>query len=192
MTKEEAISNLKAFLDGDTSIGNIIPLRSVLESAIKYLEPSLPSNLDEAAEKATGEYVYNDGGPFPGTTGVSFKNGFKSGAEWMQNRKFLEVLENEPLDSAARKMFEDWIPTEVLTIGGGNGGIPLYNQGALIMMFKAGAVWMAGQGWSRELEVKEDAGGYPYIDKHIELYDYDTDEPLAKKGDKVVVQIRKK
>ena len=57
--------------------------------------------------------------------------------------------------------------------------------------FKAGAVWMAGQGWSRELEVEEDAGGYPYIDKHIELYDYDTDTPLAKKGDKVVVQIRK-
>ena len=45
--------------------------------------------------------------------------------------------------------------------------------------------------FSRELEVKEDAGGYPYIDKHIELYDYDTDTPLAKKGDKVIVQIRK-
>ena len=58
--------------------------------------------------------------------------------------------------------------------------------------FKAGAEWMAGQGWSRELEVEEDAGGYPYIDKHIELYDYDTDTPLAKKGDKVVVHIRKK
>lgn len=51
MTKEETISNLKAYLDGDTSIGNIIPLRSVLESAIKYLEPSLPSNLDEAAKE---------------------------------------------------------------------------------------------------------------------------------------------
>ena len=51
MTKEETISNLKAYLDGDTAIGNIIPLRSVLESAIKYLESSLPSNLDEVAEK---------------------------------------------------------------------------------------------------------------------------------------------
>ena len=58
--------------------------------------------------------------------------------------------------------------------------------------FKAGAKWMAEQGWSRELEVKEDAGGYPYIDKHIELYDYDTDTPFAKKGDKVIVQIRKR
>ena len=55
--------------------------------------------------------------------------------------------------------------------------------------FKAGAEWMAGQGESREVEVKEDAGGYPYITK-IELYDYDKDEPLFNPG-KVVVQIRK-
>lgn len=58
--------------------------------------------------------------------------------------------------------------------------------------FKAGAKWMAEQGVTREVEVKEDAGGYPYIDKHFELYDYDKDEPLFKAGDKVVVQIRKK
>ena len=56
MTKSETISNLKAYLDGDTAIGNIIPLRSVLESAIKFLEPSLPSNLDEAAEENSKNY----------------------------------------------------------------------------------------------------------------------------------------
>ena len=50
MTKEETLTYLKAYLDGDTAIGNIIPLRSVLESALEYLERSLPSNLDEAAE----------------------------------------------------------------------------------------------------------------------------------------------
>ena len=37
-----------------------------------------------------------------------------------------------------------------------------------------------------EREVKEDAGGYPYIDA-TELYDYDNDKPLAKAGDKVKV-----
>ena len=31
-----------------------------------------------------------------------------------------------------------------------------------------------------EREVKIDAGGYPYIDCSIELYDYDKDIPLAK------------
>lgn len=30
--------------------------------------------------------------------------------------------------------------------------------------------------------VKIDAGGYPYVDRTIELYDYDKDIPLAKKG----------
>lgn len=62
---------------------------------------------------------------------------------------------------------------------------------AAIKTFKAGAEWMAGQGETREVDVKEDAGGYPFISK-IELYDYDKDEPLFKASDKVVVQIRKK
>ena len=53
MTKEETFAYIKAYLDGDTAVGNIIPLRSVLESAIKYLsEPPLPSDIDEAAKKA--------------------------------------------------------------------------------------------------------------------------------------------
>lgn len=41
-----------------------------------------------------------------------------------------------------------------------------------------------------EREVKEDAGGYPYIDA-TELYDYDNDKPLAKAGDKIKVLIVK-
>jgi hypothetical protein len=35
--------------------------------------------------------------------------------------------------------------------------------------------------------VKIDAGGYPYVDRTIELYDYDKDIPLAKNGDKVKI-----
>ena len=38
--------------------------------------------------------------------------------------------------------------------------------------------------------VKEDAGGYPYIDA-TELYDYTEDKPLAKAGDKVRIIIVK-
>ena len=38
--------------------------------------------------------------------------------------------------------------------------------------------------------VKEDAGGYPYIDA-TELYDYTEDKPLAKSGDKVKIIIIK-
>ena len=42
-----------------------------------------------------------------------------------------------------------------------------------------------------DVEVKVDAGGYPYIDKTIELYDYDKDVPLAKEGDKYKVVLIK-
>ena len=54
--------------------------------------------------------------------------------------------------------------------------------------------FIAGDKWKEEqlmkdafdVEVKVDAGGYPYIPQ-IELYDYDKDMPLAKKGDKYKV-----
>ena len=41
-----------------------------------------------------------------------------------------------------------------------------------------------------DVEVKVDAGGYPYIPQ-MELYDYDKDVPLAKKGDKYKVVLIK-
>lgn len=40
------------------------------------------------------------------------------------------------------------------------------------------------------IEVKEDAGGYPYIPQ-IELYNYVEDIPLAREGDKVKIIILK-
>lgn len=91
MTKEETFAYIKAYLDGDTAVGNIIPLRSVLESAIKYLsEPSLPSNLDEAAEKyersiGSQDYCYLD-----------VEDAFKAGAEWVagQGQTFEAHVDN--------------------------------------------------------------------------------------------------
>ena len=42
-----------------------------------------------------------------------------------------------------------------------------------------------------DVEVKVDAGGYPYIDKTIELYDYDKNIPIAKEGEKYKVVLIK-
>jgi hypothetical protein len=52
--------------------------------------------------------------------------------------------------------------------------------------FITGAQWQKERMLNNaiEREVKVDAGGYPYIDV-TELYDYDKNRPLAKKGDKV-------
>lgn len=55
-----------------------------------------------------------------------------------------------------------------------------------VQLFIAGAEWKEQQMLEDgiDCEVKIDAGGYPYIERTIELYDYEKDEPLAKKGDK--------
>ena len=45
---------------------------------------------------------------------------------------------------------------------------------------------------SLDAVVKIDAGGYPYVNATIELYDYDKDIPLAKEGDKVKILVIRK
>lgn len=92
MTREETISNLKAYLNGDMAIGNIIPLRSVLESAIRCLETSLPANLDEAAgnyaiEVVPDNFIPDEGNGYKAAyTLPDIKDAFKAGAEWMAGR----------------------------------------------------------------------------------------------------------
>jgi hypothetical protein len=59
--------------------------------------------------------------------------------------------------------------------------------------------FIAGANWQKEYMMKDaldavvkiDAGGYPYVDRTIELYDYEQDIPLAKRGDKVKVIVIK-
>ena len=63
-----------------------------------------------------------------------------------------------------------------------------YSDVDLTIAVKEGAKWQKEQmmAESIDVEVKMDAGGYPYIPQ-IELYDYDKDIPLAKEGDKYKV-----
>ena len=100
-----------------------------------------------------------------------------------------DVVSNDPL-----------ISTELLTASAdyarkqlANPDYPTYNdEYELLCAFEAGANWKKEQIMKDaiEREVKEDAGGYPYIDA-TELYDYENDKPLAKAGDKVKVLIIK-
>lgn len=102
MTKEETLAYIKAYLGGDTAVGNIIPLRSVLESAIKYLsEPSLPSNLDEAAEESMPEekgFLETDiyGGSEAVYSREQMLTMFKSGLERMAEQ--FQKIEGELVD----------------------------------------------------------------------------------------------
>ena len=58
----------------------------------------------------------------------------------------------------------------------------------MLAMVRHFANWQKEQMMAKavDVEVKVDAGGYPYIPQ-MELYDYDKDIPLAKEGDKYKV-----
>lgn len=99
-------------------------------------------------------------------------------SEWLDG---LEVKEtSKDLEEAATKYARKQLS---------NPDYPTYNdEYEMECAFEAGAQWQKQQTMKDaiEREVKEDAGGYPYIDA-TELYDYENDKPLAKAGDRVKV-----
>lgn len=128
MTKEEAIENIK-LIRFHAAITNANSFKEALDMAIETLsQPSPPSNLDEAAEKAA----------------------------------IAEGLELNPAHDV------------------------------VVRVFKAGAEWMAGQGYSKECTVGDMGITYNKIIPHIKDADMITLPDSFKQGDKVVVQIRKK
>ena len=94
---------------------------------------------------------------------------YKELSEWLDG---LDVVEpSNDLEEAATKYAQDkYMPVQ--TAEAFKAG---YNKCRQEMMNSA-----------IKREVKEDAGGYPFIEA-TELYDYDNDKPLAKAGDKIKV-----
>ena len=89
---------IKSFsIDGMKEFFFEVQFEDGTEAMLDNIAP-LPCNLDEAAEVAKQEYVYNDGGPFPHTTGISFFNGFKAGAEWQKTQMMEGAMEAEVAD----------------------------------------------------------------------------------------------
>lgn len=192
MTKEQIINKA---IELEFGSGNAKSIRAHNSSLVKVAEhlydlmhPSLPSNLDEAAEKIACDIAPNHPDISWDNCFEKIKEGIKAGAEWMQNYIMSKTFEDEPLDSASRDVFREWIPMELLSIEGQDDQIPLYNQGALIMMFHAGAKWMKEQGVTLEGRVCKDdyAAETPFY--YVETENSDDLPPV---GDKVVVQIRK-
>ena len=158
MTKEEARLILQENF-GLLSFEYPGRISDAIKIAIKVLsQPPFPSNLDEAAEEYEDWATSFDQTDYP--TCISYRMAFKAGAEWMQNNMFTERYVNEPFDSAARDVFKDWIPMEVLQVNGGN--IPLYNAGALLMMFDAGVKWRNAQIPKPPNDVDAAANTYAY------------------------------
>lgn len=87
MTKEEAIENIK-LIRFNAAITNAKSFKEALDMAIEALsQPSIPSNLDEAAEKYANMGISSNADPYEETMSYQAnKNAFKAGAEWLSNQ----------------------------------------------------------------------------------------------------------
>ena len=85
MTKEEAIKILTGYMGGKIDPEST-ELYHAIELAVDTLEsqPSLPSDLDEAAEEYEDWVESYSQSDFP--TCVSFRQAFKAGADWLAGR----------------------------------------------------------------------------------------------------------
>ena len=132
MTKEECIGLLKRYAEyNGMGIPNLVGCREAMRMAAELLErPSIPSNLDEAAEEYSLDVKAK---PY----GNIVKEAFKDGATW-RDSQIPELPSN--LDEAA----EEWCKRN-------NKGIALcadkksHYLAEGMYAFKAGTEWMAGQ-----------------------------------------------
>lgn len=86
MTKEECMALLRRYADYDgMGIQNLAGCKEAMRTAVDLLsaEPSLPSNLDEAAE------IYADESCFDDPEFTATKLAFEAGAEWMAGQGFI-------------------------------------------------------------------------------------------------------
>lgn len=115
MTQEECIGLLKRYAEYDgMGIPNLAGCKEAMRMAAELLErPSLPSNLDEAAERyAPVLKTYSPTRGIDVDCNLQIRAGFKAGAEWMAEQgnsiecdiewydgPFLGITEEQMLDA---------------------------------------------------------------------------------------------
>ena len=108
--------------------------------------------------------------------------------------RFLDTLQEQPVcedlkAEVERCVYKPFFDLDGIAVKGATHYLTVEDVADIARHF---ANWQKEQMMKEAVEriVKEDAGGYPYIDA-TELYDYTEDKPLAKKGDKVKIIIVK-
>lgn len=105
MTQEEAIRTLCAI---DVPVGNCTPIdeeaHEAISMAIEALsQPSLPSNLDEAAKKYANRGISSNAEPYEEIIAYQAdKDAFKAGAKWYGNQ--MKMPNSSELISAWREV----------------------------------------------------------------------------------------
>lgn len=111
MTKEEAIKVLSESIHD----GSIVPWDKIVEAAHLSIEalsqPSLPSNLDEAAEEYLEQYNESEFGNGGDDWDDDIRITFKAGAEWMAEQMKQEQPEVD-LEKEIRSMWKKCEPTD--------------------------------------------------------------------------------
>ena len=134
MTKEEALKILRK-----DSLSNLVYYYSSeeLQDAIDTIvsQPSLPSNLDEAAEEYSERF-------HDGKDKLYAFHGFRDGALWRDSQ--IQRLSNG-IDGAAELSANDAMIKRQFPSVVYNTGLKCFDHSDLIKQFKAGAEWMAGQ-----------------------------------------------
>ena len=127
-----------------------------------------------------------------------FEKAGESLGEYRNGAEHTLITLNDFIDSLPEESVSDDLeeamkqPAEETRLVKAKNGHPFFSEEDFKLGFSNGAQWKKEQMMAKAVkrEVKQDAGGYPYIDA-TELYDYDKDIPLAKAGDKVKVIILK-
>ena len=187
MTREECIALLERYADYDgMGIPNLAGCREAMRIAAGLLkQPSLPSDLDKAAEVTLQDYEpswYVDEVGEGQQMQAAYNSKqmllmFKAGAEW---RDAQTPKLPDDVDEAARQYAHDYTESDT-----GNGGDDWEDD--IQITFKEGAEWMAGQGVTKETTI-----GMATEEVVINISQETLDALALGVGDKVIVQIRKK
>ena len=187
--KREAYIDILSFLDTlevKDDMDTIHPIEDVVSN------DTLSNDLEEAAKKVGQKYFPDEENIWarPNYEAKKAECAFKEGAKWGKNQAKVKIQAQSmalahgcPKEDPSSKDLGEYINE-------------LSKQFPEVSFAKLSRIAVRVANWQKEQiikdaierEVKEDAGGYPYIDA-TELYDYDNDKPLANAGDKVKVII---
>ena len=147
--------------------------------------------VSEDLEKEINEYISiltERRGDFPKLTKLGFRTIARHFANWQKQKDSITV--SEYLEEAGKEWLKPQLDKSYANYGEAKMMELTHFDGyAMLDAIEFGANWKEQQMMAKAVDatVHIDAGGYPYIDSTIELYDYDKDIPLAKNGDKVKI-----
>lgn len=109
MTREEAINNLKKILGFSPTYDEAF--YTLFQNGV---EPSLPSDVDEAAENYIAPIENDEGLDYINFNGRDIKDAFKAGAEWQKTKMLEGAVEGKVVEGYGCEKGEDGVWRKVV------------------------------------------------------------------------------